>query len=314
MTTDTGAALLAIDPPGRSGRQDFALPCQVFDQHFRPLGRLLADGISRAVPSGLVILVVSSPDGPPLRKVLQLEANGRYRLTFFQRTSRRLTAAGNLNDDALRIVTYLESGRVPEARILANIHLEQLQKYGLGDPLLAAAVGYVLLQTWEWNLLGPWCLDLPFEYPGFADGFVIVGELYAGVGDHAVAINYFRQLQYKSLPTLTLGLSQVLRRLSAYCSMKDLDPPSVRLRKGPLREQHDAPPWFLSRWDIEDACATYLNLTSRSEDIDFEDQVTHTAVEEASPRGLKALRPLILRSFKTLAPNSERRKSDGHTR
>jgi hypothetical protein len=285
MTVETDFAQLAIDPPVIAGRRRLPTPCRILDGALRPLSSVMADGALHEVPSGLIVLIVAAPGGSAQRRVLRLEPGGRYRLHFFPRAAADgpPVQSALADAEAMSTIAYLESGQVMEAWELAARRLPELLNRRMGDPCAAAAVGYVLLQRWEFDKLAPWCFDLPHEHPWLGDGYVIAAEWHAHAGNHVTALNYLHRLRKSDLPVFTIGLSRALERLAAYRALSIEHPPSVRAaREGAGNPRASPAAQLLNRWDIEDAAVAYRELTDRTAHVALE-AVTIVKEEETRP-------------------------------
>lgn len=279
-------ARLAIDPPTLLAGSRAPSPCQILDAYLRPIGDTMADGRMHEVPSGRLVLLITTPDGTARRKVLLLQPGGEYRLHYFRHASKdfALRAAALSDPETLRLMAYLQSGQVGAARKLCERHLNLLRGGVLGDPVAAAAVGYVLLQTWEYQALEPWCFDLPIVHPWLADGYVIAGECHANRGNHLTALTYLQQLERRPLPVFTLGLSRALDRLAVYQAQ-----PVTAARINARASEHAGDrtmqqAQLLNPWDIEAAGHIHMALGRRSHGVDVWQATTDPAQAEHQPR------------------------------
>lgn len=257
-------ALLAIDPPGVVGRARPRTPCRILDAQLQPFGTIMADGTFQPVPAGRLVLIIPTASGAAKRKVVQVQANGRYRLHYFPYAVNASVSCPSdvADEEALRTVAFLESGQIAEARALADSRLRAIRKGQMGDPVAAVVVGYVLLQTWEHEALTPWCLNLPNEHRWLADAYVLAAEWHAFAGNHLTAFNYLRQLRNLALPVFTLGVSRALERLAAYQAV--LVEPATSVSTTARHTGEMRRPQNLNPWDLEEAMVAYRELAQRS--------------------------------------------------
>jgi hypothetical protein len=286
MTAVDRIAYLAIDPPSFAGRPRAATPCTILDAKLQPVLSTVADGTPKRVPAGRLLLLIWAPHGPPRRRLIELEPGLSYRLHYFPVAGRPHETVVDLADEeAVRAMAFLDSGRVMEARALVDHRLRDLREGRLGDPVAAVAVGYVLAQTWDREALAPWCLDLPHEYPWLADGYVIAAEWHALAGNHVTALNYLRRcLRAESLPVFSHGVSRALDRLAGYRGFAVDELPSHRLSDMSPDLRTFATGQLLNRWDVEDAEAAYWELARRAGRADLTAPVTAVLEQTSHPR------------------------------
>jgi hypothetical protein len=192
-------------------------------------------------------------------------------------------------DETLQAVVYLEAGQLRDARTLVEPRLDRLMRIGIGDPVEAAIVGYVLLKTGEFDMMAPWCLDLPAAHPWLPDGFVIAAEWFADAGYHLTALNYLRQLERSGLPLFTRGFSRAVSRLDYYRTGIEDTLPSRRpawIEGVEAREQPSSQ--FLYEWDRDAADHLFRHLARRLPSIDLSAPTLTIRAEDRERRQLGA--------------------------
>ena len=257
----SGVAELAIELPVlEPGAQPPPLPCQVLDSRLRPTGTFVADGHPHIVSAGWLVLLITLPSGP--RRInVALHGGGSYRL--YVHGSQPAESAELADVEALQTMKLLEAGRVAEAVELAERRLPAIKMGQLGDPVAIAAVAYALIQAFDRERLGAWCLDLADQHPKLSDGFVIGAEWHALAGNHLTALNYLHRLGGDAPPPLfALGITRAIDRLAGYRALRVVRTPSERLRSSDL-PKGSAAGQLLNRWDVEGAGGLYDDLLAR---------------------------------------------------
>jgi hypothetical protein len=281
-----GAAELAIEVPHQDGgAPPVPTPCQILDARLRPVGACVADGSPHPVPAGWLVLLITLPGGDARRIGVALQEGGSYRLYVH---GTQPPAAAELADaEALETMHLLDAGRVAEALTLADRRLPAIEKGELGDPVAITAVAYALVQAWDRERLGTWCLDLADRHPRLSDGFVIGAEWHALAGNHLTALSYLRRLGSEApLPLFALGVTRALDRLAGYRTLTLDGTPSERLRRRDLPTGPSAGQ-LLNRWDVAAAAVLYDELSLRSGRRSPKTVLT-TPAKDPAPPGARA--------------------------
>jgi hypothetical protein len=278
------AATLAIDTPHAEGAGSrIPAPCQILDGRLRPIGDLVADGRPHPVRAGAIVVLITLAGGETQRIPVRLAAGGEYRL-HVRGAPGYAPVSTAADPEALETMRLLERGLIGEARALAGRRLPEIQSGRLADPVAIAVVAYALLQVWDREALGLWCLDLADAYPRLSDGAVIAAEWHALRDNHVTALNYLRRLGGDApLPRFTLGVIRALDRLAGYRSLTLEGPPSRR-----LRGSEAAAAQLLDREDVKAAGELYDELSRRGDGLSPTGTTTARPPRAPEPAGARA--------------------------